>query len=96
MYISIHTYTHTHTHTLIHTHTHTHTYINAQVLLDLLLLARADALVLHLASNFSRLALTLAIAHHRGVRPFISVDGPMCYHWQICCVLAPDASSTMC
>jgi len=52
--------------------------------------------VLHLASNLSRLALALAIARHKGIRPFVSVDGAMCYHWQICCVLADDASSTMC
>ena len=70
--------------------------IALQVLLDLLLLAEADGHVLHLASNLSRLAFALAVARHRGVRPFISVDGAMCFHWQICCVLAADASSTMC
>ena len=73
-----------------------HTQIALQVLLDLLLLAEADGYVLHLASNLSRLALALAIARHKGIRPFISVDGAMCYHWQICCLLADDASSTMC
>ena len=70
--------------------------IALQVLLDLLLLAESDGHVLHLASNLSRLALALVIARHKSVRPFISVDGHMCYHWQICCVIAPDGASTMC
>ena len=67
-----------------------------QALLDLLLLARCDALVLQLASNLSRLALALAAAHSARLVPFLSLDGPPCYHWQLCCEGQPDGSSVMC
>ena len=70
--------------------------VSLQVLLDLLLLAETDGQVLHLASNLSRLAFALVTNRHKRIQPFYSVDGAMCYHWQICCVLDPDASSTMC
>ena len=53
-------------------------------LMDLLLLAECDYLVLHNLSNMSRLALELAAARLQRVPPFISVDGPWCNHWKMC------------
>ena len=86
-------------------------------LTDLLLLAEADAFVVHFASNLSRLAYMLSLLHEkeehlaaqgasgsdpssvdhkyrpaslRGVfSPFVSVDGPWCYHWRMCCTISP-------
>mmetsp|Transcript_47903 Transcript_47903/g.74805 ORF Transcript_47903/g.74805 Transcript_47903/m.74805 type:complete len:222 (+) Transcript_47903:125-790(+) len=50
---------------------------------DLLLLSETQGLVGHFTSNMSRLAFMLMILHHRRVVPFISVDGPWCFHWQV-------------
>jgi len=68
-------------------------------LTDLLLLAEADAFVLQFASNLSRMAYMLSLLHRRdtlgvgkaerGVfAPFVSVDGPWCYHWRMCCQIS--------
>mmetsp|Transcript_35000 Transcript_35000/g.99196 ORF Transcript_35000/g.99196 Transcript_35000/m.99196 type:complete len:599 (-) Transcript_35000:199-1995(-) len=53
-------------------------------LVDLLLLAESDFLILHLLSNMSRLALELSAAYHLRVPPYISMDGPWCHHWKMC------------
>uniref|UniRef100_A0A061RIC3 Alpha-( )-fucosyltransferase n=1 Tax=Tetraselmis sp. GSL018 TaxID=582737 RepID=A0A061RIC3_9CHLO len=53
-------------------------------LTDLLLLAEADALIAHLLSNMSRLALELNAALNQRVPPFSSMDGPWCPHWKMC------------
>ena len=65
-------------------------------MLQLLALHHEHALVLQLASNLSRLALALAAAHSARLVPFLSLDGPPCYHWQLCCEGQPDGSSVMC
>ncbi|QDZ19928.1 hypothetical protein HOP50_03g24460 [Chloropicon primus] len=53
-------------------------------LIDLLLLAECDYLVLHLLSNMSRLALELAAARKEAIPPYFSMDGPWCQHWKMC------------
>ena len=65
-------------------------------LLDVELLARAAVFVGHLASNLSRLAYSLAVGRSAGLVPFISVDGPWCYHWQLCCDVDESGRSNMC
>ena len=54
-------------------------------LLDVDLLARCAALVLHLGSNLSRLALALRAARAGALPPYISLDGGWCPHWRMCC-----------
>uniref|UniRef100_A0A7S4NGE0 EGF-like domain-containing protein n=1 Tax=Guillardia theta TaxID=55529 RepID=A0A7S4NGE0_GUITH len=66
-------------------------------LTDLILLAKAAFFVGHMASNLSRLAYSLAVAMSSGrLIPFLSVDGPWCYHWQLCCDVDADGLSHMC
>jgi len=65
-------------------------------LLDVELLSRAAVFVGHLASNLSRLAYSLAVGSAGGIVPFISVDGPWCYHWQLCCDVDDTGRSNMC
>ena len=65
-------------------------------LLDVELLSRAAAFVGHLASNLSRLAYSLAVGSAGGIVPFISVDCPWCYHWQLCCDVDDTGLSNMC
>eukprot|EP00241_Pyramimonas_parkeae_P018051 CAMPEP_0114292300 /NCGR_PEP_ID=MMETSP0059-20121206/8984_1 /TAXON_ID=36894 /ORGANISM="Pyramimonas parkeae, Strain CCMP726" /LENGTH=363 /DNA_ID=CAMNT_0001413931 /DNA_START=36 /DNA_END=1124 /DNA_ORIENTATION=- len=48
---------------------------------DVLLLAEADYLILHLLSNMSRMALELSAARRHRLVPFSSKDGPWCAHW---------------
>jgi len=62
-----------------------HHSVMLDTLRDLYLLAEADFLVTHQASTLSRLALQLGTALHRRVPPFISMDGPWCPHWRMCC-----------
>ena len=72
-------------------------------LTDIFLLAHADAFVGHFASNLSRMSYMLSVMAERkflspGGReqsrkrgtfmPFVSVDGPWCYHWRMCCDLS--------
>ena len=52
---------------------------------DLFLLAETDYMVTHQASTMSRLALQLGTMFHRRIPPFISMDGPWCPHWRMCC-----------
>jgi len=52
---------------------------------DLFLLSEADYLVTHQASTMSRLALQLGSLFHRRIPPFVSMDGPWCPHWRMCC-----------
>ena len=65
-------------------------------LLDLTLMSHADYFVGHFASNLSRLAYLLAVAHHRRMIPYWSVDGPWCYHWRMCCDVQVDGTSVVC
>ncbi|KAJ1490043.1 hypothetical protein T484DRAFT_1936029 [Baffinella frigidus] len=65
-------------------------------LLDMLLLAEADALVGHMTSNLSRIALMVMAARRKKVPPFASVDGPWCRHWQACCNTTSDGRSSIC
>ena len=66
-------------------------------LLDIEVLSRAAVLVGHFASNLSRLAFSLAVGFSgSGLVPFVSVDGPWCYHWQMCCDVDENGVSHMC
>ena len=65
-------------------------------LLDLTLLSHADFFVGHFASNLSRLAYLLAVAHRRRMIPYWSVDGPWCYHWRMCCDIGMHGTSIVC
>ena len=62
---------------------------------DLTLMSHADYFVGHFASNLSRLAYLLAVAHHRCMIPYWSVDGPWCYHWRMCCDVQVDGTSVV-
>eukprot|EP00899_Mesostigma_viride_P008453 jgi/Mesvir1/17609/Mv08836-RA.1 len=53
-------------------------------LVDLFLLADADAFVGHFLSNMSRLALEMAAARKQRIPPYISKDGPWCPVWKMC------------
>ena len=55
---------------------------------DLALLSEADVFVGHFASNLSRLAFLKATFLQGSPPPFISVDGPWCPHWRMCCKLS--------
>jgi hypothetical protein len=66
-------------------------------LLDIEVLSRAAVIVGHFASNLSRLAFSLAVGFSgSGLVPFVSVDGPWCYHWQMCCDVDENGVSHMC
>ena len=52
---------------------------------DILLLAECDYLVTHQASTMSRIALNLATMRKKFIPPFISLDGPWCPQWRMCC-----------
>ena len=52
---------------------------------DIHLLAECDYLVTHQASTMSRIALNLATMSRKAVPPFISLDGPWCPQWRMCC-----------
>jgi hypothetical protein len=67
-----------------------------QAILDILMLSQSDLFVLHLASNFSRIAFALAVGRLARVPPFVSLDGPFCNHWQLCCEVQKDGDSAMC
>lgn len=55
------------------------------MLQDLYILAECDYLVLHLADHISRMALSLATVNHKRVPPYVSMEGPWCHHWRLCC-----------
>ena len=46
------------------------------------------------ASAFSRLALNLNIVNQQRVPPFISLDGPWCPHWRMCCDVDPETTES--
>ena len=63
---------------------------------DLWLLAEADYLVTHQASTLSRLALQFSTFLHKHIPPFISLDGPWCFHWRMCCDVQGDGKQKTC
>lgn len=63
---------------------------------DTLLLAESDYLVTHQASTMSRIALQLATLRLKHVPPYVSMDGPWCYHWRMCCDVTPTGKQTTC
>ena len=67
-----------------------------QAILDIIMLSQSDIFVLHLASNFSRLAFALAVGRLKRVPPYVSLDGPFCNHWQLCCEVRQNGMSVMC
>ena len=50
----------------------------------------------HQASTMSRIALQLAMLRLKHVPPYISMDGPWCYHWRMCCDVQPNGKQTTC
>jgi len=52
---------------------------------DIFLLSECDYLVTHQASTMSRVALNLATMRMKAVPPYISLDGPWCPQWRMCC-----------
>jgi len=63
---------------------------------DTLLLAESDYLVTHQASTMSRIALQMAMLRLKHVPPYISMDGPWCYHWRMCCDVTATGKQTTC
>ena len=63
-------------------------------LLDLSLLAEADVFIGGLQSSFSRLALSFSVLQKRGIPPFLSLDGPWCPHWRMCCDVNPHTGDS--
>ena len=59
--------------------------VMTSTLRDIFLLAEGDYLVTHQASAMSRLALQIATERHKAVPPYISLDGPYCPDWKMCC-----------
>jgi len=65
-------------------------------LIDLLLLADTDAMIGHFQSNLSRMALALSASLKRRVPPYVSIDGPWCYQWRMCCHMRKGGATTIC
>lgn len=65
-------------------------------LTDIFLLAECDFLVTHQASSLSRLSLHLATMRLGYVPPFISLDGPWCFHWRMCCDVKTTGEQKSC
>ena len=63
---------------------------------DMLLLAESDYLVTHQASTMSRIALQLATLRLKHVPPYVSMDGPWCYHWRMCCDVTRTGKQVTC
>ena len=65
-------------------------------LTDIHLLAECDFLITHQASSLSRLSLQLATLRLGYVPPYVSMDGPWCFHWRMCCDITPDGKQKTC
>jgi len=64
--------------------------------LDLELLSDSDFLIGHLASNMFRVVLQVSAAKKERIVPYVSVDGPWCNHWRMCCNVDENGDSSVC
>ena len=70
--------------------------IMLETLTDMYLLSECDYFVTHQASALSRLSLSLASTRLSYLPPYISLDGPWCYHWRMCCDVKPNGEQKTC
>jgi len=70
--------------------------IMLETLSDMFLLSECDCFVTHQASALSRLALSLASTRLQHLPQFISLDGPWCYNWRLCCDVKPSSDQKTC
>ena len=70
--------------------------IMLEMLSDMYLLSECDYFVTHQASAMSRLSLSLASTRLGYLPPYISMDGPWCYHWRMCCDVKPNGEQKTC
>ena len=67
-----------------------------ETLTDMFLLSECDYFVTHQASALSRLSLSLASTRLGFLPPYISMDGPWCYHWRMCCDVKANGDQKSC
>ena len=65
-------------------------------LIDIFLLSECDYMITHQTSSLSRIALQLATVRLGYVPPYVSMDGPWCYHWRMCCDVKSDGRQSTC
>jgi len=70
--------------------------IMIETLKDIFLLSECDYFITQQASALSRIALNLATSRLRRIPPYISLDGPWCYHWRMCCDVQRNGKQTTC
>jgi len=70
--------------------------IMVSTLVDIFLLSACDFLVTHQASALSRISLHLATVRLGYVPPYVSMDGPWCYHWRMCCDISSNGRQKSC
>ena len=63
---------------------------------DIFLLSECDFLVTHQASALSRIVLSLTSVRLGYIPPYVSLDGPWCYHWRMCCDVRPNGQQSTC
>ena len=63
---------------------------------DIFLLSECDFLVTHQASALSRIVLSLTSVRLGYIPPYMSLDGPWCYHWRMCCDVRPNGEQITC
>jgi len=67
-----------------------------ETLTDMFLLSECDYFVTHQASALSRVSLSLASTRLGHLPPYVSMDGPWCYHWKMCCDVKPSGDQKTC
>jgi len=67
-----------------------------ETLTDMFLLSECDYFVTHQASALSRVSLSLASTRLGHLPPYVSMDGPWCYHWRMCCDVKPTGDQKTC
>jgi len=70
--------------------------IMLETLTDMFLLSECDHFVTHQASALSRVSLSLASTRLGHLPPYVSMDGPWCYHWKMCCDVKPSGDQKTC
>ena len=73
----------------------THAVMRATVI-DIDLLADADVYIGHLTSAMSRVALLVSSYRKQHIPPYVSMDGPFCPHWRVCCDVDAHGASSVC
>jgi hypothetical protein len=67
-----------------------------ETLIDIFLLSECSYFVTQQASALSRIALSLASSRLEYIPPYISLDGPWCYHWKMCCDVKINGQQKTC